>query len=205
MTDIELVHHEAKKIAPGHCHVTASGTPSCFRNHKLFVATGNYKDFDFVSLPGGSFGYFSVRNSQVAWLRRGTDAIQNLLREEWNDLPSGNLCELVGFLMAFYEENPIQRGHWIIANKGVLDEVDSPDRVVDKTAIAKVANEMESISVRSTKDTHTIRFLSICGWMHSANELGLHTMKIASNGLYTVSERRVLCTSVFSKLPSICY
>ena len=205
MTDVDIVREYALQFAPKHCHVTTVGAPTCFQRHKMFLAFGNSSDFDFVTLPSGTFGHFAKRGNVVTWIRRGTDSLRCLLRDEWNILPNTNLCELVEFILGFMVDNPIKNGHNVVQDVNALRMMDSEYRKIDVYELERVADDIGTTTLLSTGTTHTIRFVSLCGWMHTKQELGWNVLQINAEGQCSVSDRKVISQRIFATLPNIRY
>lgn len=180
-----------------------------FRRYRLFMVRGGTRQFDFPTLPRGSYTFF-VANGRIATrLTRENKEIETILREEWEDLTEVDPVVLSSFVLKFYDAG-IKATHHVLRNSTDLevfagDPKPLRDYHVTEKELLNVESRIGETNSQRHHDVLTIRAITLCGWMHDKRNLGIELIKIAQNGTVTLATREILSQKIFSKVPAIVY
>ena len=206
MDDQTLIRSDLENSGIDHSSMSISGVgqTQLFQKHRIYIVRGGYSQFEFVSLPNGSYCYYSVRHASAICLTRKNLEIQNLLQREWDYLPSLNLSRVVEFVLNFYDGG-IKNSHHVINDLNDLNQMDGQHRKINRAAIQPVSNEIGSTTITLDNDVYKIRAITLMGWMHAKQDLGIERLSIHRTGEIEFDAREVLCQNTFTKLPGILY
>lgn len=180
------------------------GMPPIFPSHKLFVVRGYDDRFDFVSLPTGSYTYYAVTHDSAIRLTRDGKEIESVIEREWNAIPAVDIVEFTQFVLQFYEDG-IKRSHHVLRDVHDLRSMQGEHRILNAKAISQIANQVGETQLCSGDDQYQIRAVTLCGWMHEKQELGIESVSITNHGEVSLGARQILCRKTFLKLPAIMY
>jgi hypothetical protein len=171
-----------------------------------FIVRGQTGQFDFPSLPTGSYGFYAANDVDAVRLTRGGKEIERILAGEWPLLPNADSAALASFILMFYDGG-IKATHSVLADAESLRtfagsrkgfEIDEQEFNRCLTSIGTTCSLMEG-------DQFLIRAVTLCGWMHDKRNLGIERLRVARDGEVILDERLVLSRGIFKGIPHIRY
>jgi hypothetical protein len=179
---------------------------SLFRDYKIYLVRGQTQQFDFPSLPHGSYGYYAANGGQAIRLTRAGKEIERILEAEWTSLPAQNPVQLASFVLGFYDSG-IKATHRVVANAGDLRDLGRPPRHyrINENALATALPAIGESSSKIEGNTIKLRAITLCGWMHDKQNLGIETIAISKDGTINLAPREVLAEKIFDQVPPIMY
>jgi hypothetical protein len=180
-----------------------------FRRHRLFMIWGPTTLFDFPTLPGGSLAYFAANGSSAIRLTRKNKEIQRILAAEWRDLPALDAVCLASLILKFFDAG-IKDSHHVLPDADALrtygmSTAGVPRYELNEGELAKALPNIGSTSSVFEGRSVSIRAVTLCGWMHEKQNLGVESIAIAEDGSVSFAERKVLSRRIFKRVPAIKY
>jgi len=177
-----------------------------FRSFKIYRIRGVTGQFDFVTLPHGSYGYYAANGREAIRLSRQGKEIEKILSTDWAALPDVNPVPLASLVLAFFDEG-IKATHQVLANRTSLEVMCRDPRNFQLTDEVKTnhLSKLGETTIQLLHDTVMIRAITLCGWMHRKQNLGVECLKIARTGRVTFEPRLVLSEKTFNRVPGIRY
>lgn len=184
--------------------VAEAASPAIFKSYQLFTVhyygRGQNRPFDFVSLPHGSYAYVAVCQHGAVRLRHRGRGLETVLRHEWNFLKKADPVDLAQLLLTFLNDG-IKYEHSVIRSFDEIMKWDLESKNVNMEALRLIKEEIGTTTSTIVDGRLKIRAISLRGWMHTKQELGIQNLSIASTGTVAVSTRQVLCGQVFTTIP----
>jgi hypothetical protein len=183
-----------------------------FLRHRLFIVYGTIGQFEFPALPSGSFAYYAADGRKAERLTRKHREIESLLADEWDALPVADPVRLARLVLRFYDGG-IRSSHDVLRDANDLREMTKPRREgplcgfeLNVREFAAVLPRVGATVASSLSDgTLSIRAVTLLGWMHTKQDLGIESFTIDRNGAVHFAERIVLTRRIFAALPNIRY
>jgi hypothetical protein len=178
-----------------------------FSRHRLFIVHGRTKQFDFPTLPHGSFGYFAANGRAATRLTREHKEIQTILADEWDGLVAVDAVCLASLVLKFFDAG-IKASHHVLCDALDLQSFGNSTAKNYELNQKELTEALPNIgSTRSAVDGGllTVRAVTLCGWMHEKQNLGVESFTIASDGIVLLGKRYVLSRRIFRRTPAIRY
>ncbi len=138
-------------------------------------------------------------------MTRERKEIEQLLEEEWNILPERPAVELAVFLLPFYD-NGIKEAHTVISTKEDFDRLYSDAFEINRTELERISTDVGKTEYSEITDAEVVlRIVTLMGWMHTKNNLGIETLHVEKNGRCYLEKRKVLSRNIFLKFPDLRY
>jgi hypothetical protein len=188
-------------------HEVAEQCP--FFRHRLFIIYGRTGQHDFVTLPHGSYCYVAATGKLAIRLTRQDKEIQSVLRDEWDSLPNSDPVVLASLILNFFDGG-IKASHHVLRNSDDLRSFVKAHRPTNTYELneKEFAKSLESIGSTESvlsDDTLSIRAITLCGWMHRKQNLGIESLAVNSEGVVSFQTRTVLSRRIFRRVPGIRY
>jgi hypothetical protein len=186
---------------------------SPFLRHRLFIIHGRVGQFEFRALPSGSFAYYAADGKKAIRLTRKHLEIESLLADEWDALPIADPVRLASLVLRFYDGG-IRSSHDVLRDASSLREVTELRKArsfgggfkLNERAIAAVLPRIGSTSSSVLSDgILSVRAVTLLGWMHTKQNLGIESFTIDRHGKVGFADRIVLTSRTFSDVPGIRY
>lgn len=180
-----------------------------FSQHRLFLVLGATKRFDFPTLPVGSLGYYVANAHSATRLTRQNKEIESVLSAEWNHLPNADPVLLASLILKFYDGG-IHATHHVLQDIDALrsfgdSQSPSRDYELNEKELSRVTPEIGLTESTRMEDVLAIRAVTLCGWMHDKQNLGVESFTIARDGKPTFQKRHELSRKIFKRVPAILY
>jgi hypothetical protein len=177
-----------------------------FTQHKIYRVLGSTGQFDFPSLPHGSNGFYAANGSEALRLTRASKEIQTVLSREWLQLPKTNPVQLASLILLFFDEG-IKARHRVLASADELQALCTPPKGYQLNSIAyeEALPQIGVTEFLSTEPVILLRAVTLLGWMHEKQNLGIEVLEIQQSGTVTLRERQVLAEPIFKSVPSLRY
>ena len=79
------------------------------------------------------------------------------------------------------------------------------DYVLNNKTVEKVGDDIGATTVERRGEVVVLRTVTLRGWMHEKNNLGVETIRVDPTGSVRMDERQVLSTDIFTSIPNIKY
>ena len=157
-------------------------------------------------LPRGSFGYYAANGREAVRLTRTGKEIERVLAAEWAGLPAQNSVKLASFVLEFYDGG-IKASHHVLADAEELRAMSAPpsDYRINESVLSLALPALGKTSCKVDGDTVKLRAVTLCGWMHDKQNLGIEMITISKNGAVHLGQREVLAENIFDEVPGILY
>ncbi len=180
-----------------------------FVRYKLFVVSGQMRQFDFPTLPHGSYGYYAANGFTATRLTRESKEIESILADEWSDLPAADPVLLASVVLKFFDGG-IKASHHVLKDVGSLrdfgeSKYSSKNYELNERQLAKVLAKIGETNSVLSRDHLAIRAVTLCGWMHRKQNLGVESFTIDQKGNVSFARRCVLSRRIFARVPGIRY
>lgn len=175
------------------------------KTHKIYIVQGAHGQFDFTALPFGSYGYYAANGREALRLTRTNKEIEQVLAANWEHLSTVPPVLLAGLILPFYDGG-IKATHLPLANEAALRALcSSPQRTMNESAFADAQSKMRDSSVTVRDQNVILRAITLMGWMHDKQNLGIERVTIQKSGRVELAAREVLAKRIFDTTPSIDY
>ena len=177
-----------------------------FPDHEIYLVRGQTQQFDFPMLPHCSYGYYAANGREAVRLTRAGKEIERILATNWASLPAKDPVKLASFVLGFYDGG-IKASHHVLADADALIAMCIRPRTyrVNESALARARPQLGKTSCTTEGDSLQIRAITLCGWMHSKQNLGIETIAISKNGTVDLGPRKVVAEKIFDEVPGIMY
>tara|TARA_R110002072_G_C7909868_1_gene530272 strand:- start:1017 stop:1664 length:648 start_codon:yes stop_codon:yes gene_type:complete len=180
-----------------------------FTRHRLFIIHGRTKQFDFPTLPHGSLGYYAANGLAATRLTRANKEIQSILANEWATLAKSDPVCLASLILKFYDGG-IKASHHVLRDADDLRSFGNPALPTKNYELNEKELSIALPNIGSTLSTAdgavlSLRAVTLCGWMHDKQNLGVESFTIGSDGTVSFRQRDVLSKRIFWNTPSIRY
>ena len=184
-----------------------SSIPSPFTRFRLYRVAGIYEMFDFPTLPFGSYCIYAASAQQAIRLTRKGKEIQIILKEEWENLAMADPVELSTVLLWFF--GVPSSDHHVLRDLEDLRKFAQPEEfpryVINENKLATVQADIGHAHLQVNRENLELRVVTLLGWMHDKQNLGIETIHIARDGMVTLGKRRTLLRRVFETVPHVRY
>ena len=177
-----------------------------FPDHKIYLVRGQTQQFDFPMLPDCSYGYYAANGREAVRLTREGKEIERILAANWLSLPATDPVRLASFILGFYDGG-IKASHYVLADVNELVAMCTRPRTyrVNADSLARARPRLGTTTCTIEGDTIRLRAVTLCGWMHCKQNLGVETIAIFKDGTVDLGPREVLAEKVFDEVPGIVY
>lgn len=165
--------------------------------------------FERLTLPGGSYMYCAYRRTNpekpFIELTPRNSALGDLLAANWRILPSLSPVQLADFIFTMQTIEVVS--HEVLTDMTDLDKPSRRDEgfVLNDDARRMMDESPFKTSLATTDAGFSIHALTLFGWMHKKQNLGVTDINIAHNGALHFGDRRTICDPVFRDIPCIWY
>lgn len=174
-------------------------------SYDIYIVRGAFNQFDFPSLPSGSYGYYAANGREAFQLTRRHKEIERLLRVDWAVLPTLSPCALAGLVLPFYDGG-IKERHRVLSGVEALEQYRANRHYeLDENQMSLLPTQDLIPSIEATENRIHIRVLTLRGWMHRKVNLGVETITIESDGRVSLDQRKVWSEKIFRRIPHILY
>src|SRR5262245_18874607 len=98
---------------------------SIFPDFRIYLVRGQTRQFDFATLPRGSFGYYAANGKEAVRLTRAGKEIERILALQWSSLGAQSPVKLASFVLGFYDGG-IKASHCVLADMDELLAMSTP-------------------------------------------------------------------------------
>ena len=183
---------------------------SPFESSKTYVIHGKTGQFEFTTLPHGSYCLYLVNGRRAIRLTRDGREIEQVLEDAWQSLIDCDPVVLATLVLKFFDGG-IHESHQVLRNSDCLISCEgipklfAKDYVFDESELAKSQKLIRATSVTPCGDTLVVRAVALRGWMHDKRNLGIERIHISKSGKVSLEERQVLSERIFEAVPPIMY
>jgi hypothetical protein len=179
---------------------------SVFPDYKIYLVRGQTEQFDFPMLPHCSYGYYAANGREAVRLTRRGKEIERILAASWSALSDQNPVTLSSFLLGFYDEG-IKGRHHVLADVNELLAMCTPPKTyrVNDDSLARIRSRIGTTTCTTGGKMVKLRAVTLCGWMHRKQNLGVETIGISMDGSVDLRPREVLAETIFDEVPKIMY
>ncbi|MDP1560716.1 MAG: hypothetical protein Q8M16_04910 [Pirellulaceae bacterium] len=180
-----------------------------FARHRLFIIHGRTKQFDFPTLPHGSYGYYAANGRSATRLTRENKEIHSILSDEWAALAESDPVCLASLILKFYDAG-IKARHHVLKDADDLRSFGNPTNTaknyeLNDKEFSQALPRIGSTAMALDGAMLSLRAVTLCGWMHDKQNLGVEWFTISSDGTVSFRNRDVLSKRIFRRTPSIRY
>lgn len=180
-----------------------------FRRHRLFIIHGRTKQFDFPTLPNGSYAYYAANGQFATRLTRKNKEIGSVLAAEWDELPALDAVCLASLILKFFDAG-IKASHHVLKNADALRVFGNlPSGAkryeLNQMEFAKALPMIGSTSSTLNGQLLAVRAVTLCGWMDDKQNLGIESFTVGADGSVAFAKRHVLSRRIFVRVPAIRY
>ncbi len=180
-----------------------------FSRHRLFIIHGRTKQFDFSTLPHGSYGYYAANGRSATRLTRENKEIQSILADEWTELSESDPVCLASLILKFYDAG-IKEQHHVLKDADDLRSFGNPTHPaknyeLNDKEFSKSLPNIGTTVISFNGTVLSLRAVTLCGWMHDKQNLGIESFTIGADGLVSFRKRDVLSRRIFRRVPAIRY
>ena len=177
-----------------------------FESHKIYRVLGKTQQFDFTMLPRGSFCYFAANGREAIRLTKSGKEIERILGENFLTLPRQNPVGLASFILRFFGDG-IKASHHVLAGEEDLAAMCSGKNsyLINATELTNSSPRLGRTELSFDEGSIRIRALTLCGWMHSKQNLGIEVITVSQEGRVHLGVRDVLSEKIFTQVPRILY
>jgi hypothetical protein len=175
---------------------------SPFQSSKTYIVRGKTGQIDFVSLPHGSYCYYVVDHQKAVRLTRAGREIESVLRENWPTLQDCHPVKLASLILNFFDGG-IRSSHAVLPDAEKLHAYQH--HVLDNEELERVQDLIGTTIICCQEDEINIRAVTLCGWMHNKQNLGIERIRISKCGNVQLDKREVLSERIFKSVPQIMY
>ena len=163
-------------------------------------------------LPFGRYMYCSYNAANVetpfAELTPRNSALSELLASNWAELPSLPTTELTDFILTIQlVGNSV---HKVLGDTTDLETFSKSNNLFGPYILNDAGRRIAeraifSTTMHKTNDGLFINAVTLFGWMHKIQNLGITQITIARDGSLAISDRETICDPVFSEIPDLTY
>jgi hypothetical protein len=176
---------------------------SPFPTSKTYLIHGRTRQFDFPTLPHGSYCVYDANGRRAIRLTREGKEIESVLGENWLLLPKCDPVVLARLILKFFDGG-IRATHRVLINAESLRS-DGKHYVLNEKEFGKAEALIETTRFVFEDELLTIRAVTLCGWMHDKRNLGIEYIHISRSGDVQLDARQVLSKRIFKSVPAIRY
>ena len=218
MTPIDLIRADLGEDNWKCCDLGATGATTLspteelcpFSSSQTYLVFGRTRQFDFTTLPHGSYCVYAVNGRKALRLTREGKEIEQLLEENWQSLNDCDSVILATLILKFFDGG-IRETHQVVADAEALisrkgmPRLFAREYVFDEQELAKSQELIGATTVVQCGDTVALRAVTLRGWMHDRRNLGIERIHISKSGKVSLEERQVLSERIFEAVPPIMY
>ena len=167
-------------------------------------------DFERPVLPGcGSYLYsafrLGVKSRRFVELSPRTTGLRQVLHDNWEALPTISAVRLADFILTM--EDVTTTGHEVLTS---LADLEKQSRKNDGFVLTRRAKQLATqnnvaTTVSCADGILRLNALTLYGWQHETQDLGITEIAVSEEGAVTIGERETLCDPTFSEIPRIRY
>jgi hypothetical protein len=168
--------------------------------YRIYGAT---RQFDFPCLPHGSYGLYDANGRRAIRLTIAGKEIEQVLKENWEHLPKCDAVKLASLVLKFYDGG-IRSAHRVLKDRLTLLN-DGRNYVLNQREVDRISANIGETAVELASGEIHLRAVTLCGWMHAKQNLGIEHLRIDENGKVRLDKRVVLTKKTFLSVPGIRY
>lgn len=211
MRPSDLIKHDLGEELWAECILRMSSTDelpvveelSPFLSSKTYFIYGKTGQFDFPTLPHGSYCIYVADGRKATRLTRQGKEIESVLKVNWQMLTECNPVVLANLILTFFDGG-IRSTHHILPDADAICCV-GKNCVLNDREFAKSEELIGVTSISRCDDAVVIRAVTLCGWMHDKRNLGIENIRILKSGEVELDKRIVLSKKIFKSVPQIRY
>jgi hypothetical protein len=148
---------------------------------------------------------FDQHSREVVELTPRNSALKQLLHRNWDVLPQLSPVSLADFILTIQTVGTVY--HEVLTDLSDLDKEGRRDEgFVLNDRATRLGTEMElSTWLDSSADELVIHALTLLGWMHEKQNLGVTDISVLRDGNVVTGKRQTVCEPVFLEIPWIWY
>ena len=190
------------------------------QDHVVFTVGGEDGLLPLPCLPMGSAGWFASSADELWLLWPGSSSVEDLLRREGAPLDDAEPVRFGPVLLECAFRNG-RNQHVVIREldhlrhfsaPGIAHEYEWNDTVLRQAEEAFAPPHIECFSTPEASSYRTRRrhrwrlvCMTLHGWMHNLQNLGIETIEVSSDYVLTRGKRQVLSKRVFASMPIVSY
>ena len=176
---------------------------SPFQSSKTYFIYGKTRQFDFPTLPHGSYCIYDADGRKAIRLTRQGKEIESVLNSNWHILTECSPVILANLILTFFDGG-IRSTHRILADADAI-HCHGKNYVLNDLEFEKSQELIGTTSASRCDNAVVIRAVTLCGWMHDKQNLGIENIRILKSGEVQLEKRRVLSKKIFKSVPQIRY
>ena len=177
---------------------------SPFQSPRTYIIHGRTGQFDFPTLPHGSYCVYVADGRRAVRLTRAGKEIESVLKEKWDTLTDCNPVILASLILKFFDGG-IRSTHRVLSGEDDL-RAHEKNYVLNDRELERVRSLIGTTSsAYRSHDLLVIRAVTLCGWMHDKRNLGIERIHISKSGAVHLEKREVLSKKIFKSVPQIRY
>lgn len=190
------------------CSIRSGGKFSRFLPNS-WVCVLDGPDFERQTYPAvRSYLFFAsrlVRPWRLFELSPRTTGLKQVLQDNWEALLTTSPVLLADFILTMQDVSTV--GHEVLTS---LADIENQSRKDEGFVLSDRARQLAAESDIATTtvlsgDTLHIRAVTLFGWMHKTQDLGITEIKVAADGDVHIADRETLCDPTFAEMPMIWY
>lgn len=175
-------------------------------SHRIFIVHGKTNQFDFTTLPSGSYSYWCVNGYEAWQIKANGFGLERLIAATWSSLLNCPPEKVASFILIF-SGNGIKNTHRVLKDKNSLLEMESKSEDGYKVNLKEFSKVGSATTEWSSKNdlTANLQALTLMGWMHDKKNIGIEQIEIQRSGEVKFNKRKIYSTKIFTSTPSIRY
>ena len=134
-----------------------------------------------------------------------SNGLREVLASNWNLLPDLSPVQLAKFILTTHTTGVVD--HEVLTDMTSLDASSRRDEgfVLNQNARRIINSSPAKTFTSVSSNSFSIHALTLYGWMHEKQELGVTDITVFNDGDYQIGDRRTICDPVFDEIPRIWY
>lgn len=183
--------------------------PSPFNDFCLYLVQGERDQFDFPTLPYGSYGIYAVNKDKAIRLTRKGKEIQLVLAHEWETLGNVDPVALAEIILMFFDGG-IKASHHVLRDLADLRRMANAHGlgcgyILNENRLSKFAECFASTCMIVDSGELKLRAVTLMGWMHDKQNLGIEMIYVSKDGTVRLDLRKTMVTRIFKQTPMLRY
>lgn len=176
---------------------------SPFQSSKTYFIHGRTGQYDFPTLPHGSYCIYDADGRKATRLTRQGKEIESVLKANWHMLNECNPVVLANLILTFFDGG-IRSTHHVLLDADAIC-CHGENYVLNDREFAKSQELIGATTASRCDDVVVIRAVTLCGWMHDKRNLGIENIRVLQSGEVQLDKRSVLSKKIFKSVPQIRY
>lgn len=176
---------------------------SPFQSLKTYIVHGKTGQFEFATLPHGSYCIYVADGRRAIRLTRAGKEIESVLQENWSALPACDPVILANLILKFFDGG-IRATHRVLRDADALDSY-GKGYILNQREWERIRDSIGKTLLSRHEDAVIIRAITLCGWMHDKRNLGIEHIRVLQSGKVQLEGRETLSKKIFTSVPQIRY